>query len=220
MPNSKNAPPSRSLTPPEIRRCRAWMARPRTLHSCWSVGRTLDAAQGRHRAEFGRGTMLGYAKQLRTDEDILRHLLRLARCLTLREVKAAAHAGLGFRSMQFLLVLDSHGKSELRRRLVAAFIRGKIDRSELFRRVRSAKAAGADRLKAGPRLRALLDLRRAVTGRLNQALKRLDADPDVWPRETRAKVQRLKAHLEQAKCELEGLYAKAADRVRMSRQRS
>ncbi|GMV84016.1 MAG: hypothetical protein AMXMBFR7_52000 [Planctomycetota bacterium] len=109
------------------------------------------------------------------------------------------------------------GRSALRRRLVAAYIRGGIDRSELFRRVRTAKAARAGRLKPGSRLRALLDLRRAVTGRLNQALKRLDADPEVWPREAQPKVQRLKAHLEQAHVALARTYTEAAKALRERR---
>lgn len=169
---------------------------------------------GRRRAAFGRGTLQHYAQQLGSSEDVLRHMLRLARNWTAREVLAAQRAGLGFRATQVLAALDSIGQTALRRRLVEAFCRARLDRTGLFRRVRAAKAAGPDRLKAGPRLRALLDLRRAVTGRLNQALKRLDADPDVWPREERAKVQRLKAHLEQAQGVLEATYQAAAQRLR------
>ncbi|GMV83101.1 MAG: hypothetical protein AMXMBFR7_42850 [Planctomycetota bacterium] len=220
MPSTQTDPPSRPLTHAEIRRCRVRLKRPRTLHSCWSVGRALDAAQGRRRAEFGRGTLRRYAQQVGATEHVLRHLLRLARHWAEREVLAAQRAGLGFRAAQVLAALDSHGQSGLRRRLVEAFCRGRLDRPGLFRRIRAAKTAGPDRLKPGVRLRALLDLRRAVTGRLKQALRRLDADPEVWPREERAQVKRLKARLEQAQGELERMYVHAAERARKSRQRS
>lgn len=205
----------RPLTTAEIRRCRAALAR-RSLPAYWDVGHVLLTAMGGERAPYSAGWLETEAGRIedRLTSDIVRHYVRLARYWSRQEVARAEAAGLGFRAVQVLAALDTKGKTDLRRRLVAAFCRGKLDRSALLRRARDAKAGSADRLKPGPRLRALLDVRRAVDGRLSQALARLEVDPGLWPRAVRAKERRLKARVKQARQELAEVYRAAASQLR------
>lgn len=205
----------RPLTPAEIRRCRAALAH-RTLVAYWDVGHVLLTAMGGPRAPYRSGWLETEAKKIQKglSADIARHYLRLARSWSRQEVVRAEAAGLGFRAVQVLAALDGQGKAELRRRLVQAFIRGRLDRSALLRRARDAKTSSPDRLQPGPRLRALLDVRRAVDGRLQQALARLEADPGLWPRAARSRARRLKARIKQARQELSEVYEAAASQLR------
>ncbi|GMV83549.1 MAG: hypothetical protein AMXMBFR7_47330 [Planctomycetota bacterium] len=205
--------PSRALTQDEVTHCLKWLARPRSLHGCWSVGQTLAAALGPRRAEYGKGTLNEYAKELGVSADVLRHMLRLGQKWKKGEVKAAQRAGLGFRAAQILVVLDTRGKSARRRRLVEKFRKKKLSRAGLYEKIRSAKAK-PKRLKAGPRLRALLDLRRTLATRLDRVRARLQSDRRLWPAAQRPRVQRLSAQLRRIQEALEQRYQDAAKELR------
>ncbi|MBI3832486.1 MAG: hypothetical protein HY291_23380 [Planctomycetes bacterium] len=163
--------------------------RPRTIHSYWLIGRSLNEVLGGRRAGYGQDAHVEAAKALSAEGLVskLWHARRLAASWTKAEAKRAS---MSMNQVVALLTLDStarllqdDGKTQAadalrneRRALARTFPQDRTDRdawTEWRAQLHAARTKYGQKIDAGGETRPLTDGRRFIANRLDDVLTRM-----------------------------------------------